>query len=240
VTRRNRVELILGLGPDKGSVRRGLVALLGGLALTAAACDRSEGIHATEAAGAAPARPAPAVVGTSAGAPGTAALNTARPSATGTSTASRPCLVETPAEAPAPQQPASICPSEPEPPPVLERATVSFPEAPGKPRVNVEVARQPKDHARGLMYRTSMPAEQGMLFSWADERVRSFWMHNTCIPLDMLFLSRDGTVVGIQEQVPVLNDRSRSIPCPAAYVLEVNAGWCRQHGVRAGMRAVIE
>jgi uncharacterized membrane protein (UPF0127 family) len=106
--------------------------------------------------------------------------------------------------------------------------------------VNVEVARQPKDHARGLMYRTSMPAEQGMLFSWADERVRSFWMHNTCIPLDMLFLSRDGTVVGIQEQVPVLNDRSRSIPCPAAYVLEVNAGWCRQHGVRAGMRAVIE
>jgi uncharacterized membrane protein (UPF0127 family) len=56
----------------------------------------------------------------------------------------------------------------------------------------------------------------------------------------MLFLSRDGTIVGIQEQVPVLNDRSRSIPCPAAYVLEVNAGWCRQHGVRAGMRAVIE
>jgi uncharacterized membrane protein (UPF0127 family) len=235
VTRWNRFELAGGLGPDKGSVRRRIVTILGGLALTAAACDRSEGIHATAAAGAAPARPAPATAGTSA-----VPLNTAPPAATGTSAEPRPCLVETPAEAPAPQEPASVCPSEPEPAPALERAAVSFPAAPGQPRVNVEVARQPKDHARGLMYRTSMPADQGMLFSWVDERVRSFWMHNTCIPLDMLFLSRDGMVVGIQEQVPVLNDRSRSIPCPAAYVLEVNAGWCRQHGVRAGMRAVIE
>lgn len=73
-----------------------------------------------------------------------------------------------------------------------------------------------------------------MLFSWSDERVRSFWMHNTCIPLDMLFLAKDGTITGILEQVPVLNDEPRSIPCPAAHVLEVNAGFCRKKGIAPG------
>jgi uncharacterized membrane protein (UPF0127 family) len=198
-------------------------------------CDRSEGTHAA-VAGAPATRPTSTSLGAS-GSPSGAGAASGGLAAT---TQSPPCLVETPSEAPAAAEPASICPTEPEPPPALERAQVSFPAAPGAPKVAVEVARKPTEHARGLMYRTSMPADQGMLFSWPDERIRSFWMHNTCIPLDMLFLSRDQTVVGIQEQVPVLNDRPRSIPCPAAYVLEVNAGWTRQHGVRAGMRAVIE
>ena len=208
--------------------RHRMVAMLIGVSPAGAGCDRSEGIHAAEAAGATPARATAAPTTTSV------------PETTGLTPAPPPCVVELPAQAPEAQEPASICPTEPEKGPELARAEVSFPAAPGAPKISVEVARQPKELSRGLMYRTSMPAEQGMLFSWSDERVRSFWMHNTCIPLDMLFLSRDGTVVGIQEQVPVLNDRSRSIPCPAAYVLEVNAGWSRQHGVRPGMRASIE
>lgn len=151
-----------------------------------------------------------------------------------------PCLVPTPAEAPPPAEPASICPAEPEPGPVLPLARVTFPEVAGAPGVEVEVAQRPSELSRGLMYRTAMPPDRGMLFRWDDERIRSFWMRNTCIPLDMLFLSSSGMVVGIHEQVPVLNERARSILCPAAYVLEVNAGWCRKHGVRAGVRAVIE
>lgn len=79
-----------------------------------------------------------------------------------------------------------------------------------------------------------------MLFSWPLEEQRTFWMRNTCIPLDMLFIAADGTILGILEQVPVMNDGPRTVPCPAAHVLEVNAGWCRKRAVRAGMRVEFE
>jgi uncharacterized membrane protein (UPF0127 family) len=89
------------------------------------------------------------------------------------------------------------------------------------------------------MYRTKLPAEEGMLFSWDDEAPRAFWMHNTCIPLDMLFIGKDGGISGILEQVPVLNDVSRGIACPVAHVLEVNAGWVRGHNVKPGQHLTI-
>jgi uncharacterized membrane protein (UPF0127 family) len=85
------------------------------------------------------------------------------------------------------------------------------------------------------MYRTSMPEDQGMLFDQGSREVQRFWMHNTCIPLDMLFIDDDGFIVGIAESVPTLNDRPRGVSCPSTYVLEVNAGWSRRHGIRAGM-----
>jgi uncharacterized membrane protein (UPF0127 family) len=85
-----------------------------------------------------------------------------------------------------------------------------------------------------------MPDDAGMLFSWDDEQVRSFWMHNTCIPLDMLFIDADANIVGILEQVPTLNERSRMVPCPAAHVLELNAGWARAHGIEPGQRVKLE
>jgi len=65
-------------------------------------------------------------------------------------------------------------------------------------------------------------------------------MRNTCIPLDMLFITADGTIAGILEQVPVMNDAPRTVPCQVAHVLEVKAGWCRERGVRAGMRVTFE
>jgi uncharacterized membrane protein (UPF0127 family) len=89
------------------------------------------------------------------------------------------------------------------------------------------------------MFRTRLGEEEGMLFSWDDESPRTFWMHNTCVPLDMLFIGRDGTIAGVLEQVPVLNDEPRGIPCRAAHVLEVNAGWVRSHGVRPGQKLSI-
>jgi len=89
------------------------------------------------------------------------------------------------------------------------------------------------------MYRTSMAEDRGMLFDLGVRQVHTFWMHNTCIPLDMIFLDDDGFIVGIAENVPTLNDAPRSVPCPSTHVLEVNAGWSRRHGVRAGDRAVL-
>jgi uncharacterized membrane protein (UPF0127 family) len=146
--------------------------------------------------------------------------------------------VEPLAEPPPPvAEPASICPHDPEEhPPVLRRGKIKVPEVKGAPVISVEIADTPATEQRGLMYRTKLAAEQGMIFVWPRESMRTFWMHNTCLPLDMLFVAKDGTVVGLLEQVPVLNDRPRQVRCPAAYVLEMNAGWSRRHGVKPGMK----
>lgn len=118
----------------------------------------------------------------------------------------------------------------------MPKATVSFPDAAGTPRIEVEIARTPHDIEKGLMYRRAMPDEHGMLFRLDERRDHTFWMHNTCIPLDMLFVDEDGTIVGIVESAPPLDDGTRSVGCPSTYVIEVNAGWCRRHGVKAGQR----
>lgn len=168
-----------------------------------------------------------------------------------TQPAPAPTVAEKPAKAacvipmteePAARVPKALhCPADPDGPGELAHGYVVFTEAAGSPRLNVELARTEPEKERGLMYRTSLPEAQGMLFSWGgEERPRTFWMHNTCIPLDMMFIARDGTITGILEQVPTLNDEPRGVPCAAAYVLEVNAGWSRSHGVKPGTMVHIE
>jgi uncharacterized membrane protein (UPF0127 family) len=93
---------------------------------------------------------------------------------------------------------------------------------------------------RGLMYRRELAEDRGMLFVFEDSQPRSFWMHNTCLPLDMLFVAEDGYITGILENVPTMNDDGRSIPCKAKFVVEVNAGFCRKHGIKAGQKLKIE
>jgi uncharacterized membrane protein (UPF0127 family) len=110
---------------------------------------------------------------------------------------------------------------------------VTFPEA-GAAAVDAEIVRSPHDTMRGLMYRTSLADDRGMLFDLGDKVDHSFWMRNTCIPLDLLYIDEDGLIVGIVENAPTLNDEPRSVGCPSLYVLEVNAGWSRRHGVEAG------
>lgn len=150
------------------------------------------------------------------------------------------CVVPLADVAPPQEKPAQQCPKDSGITPKLERRSVRFAEAPANVKLTVEMARSPLEHERGLMFRTKMPENHGMLFEWPNEGRRVFWMRNTCIPLDMLFIAQDGTVAGIQEQVPTLNEAPRTVNCPAAYVLEVNAGWCRRHGVKPGMHMKIE
>lgn len=149
------------------------------------------------------------------------------------------CLVPLDQDPPPPPAPAAQCPEAPAPPPVMPRTRIVFADAPGAPRVDVEVALTTAHRAHGLMYRTELPSGTGMLFSWPNEAPRSFWMHNTCLPLDMLFVAGDGTIVGILEQVPPLNDEPRSVPCPAQHVIEVPGGWSRAHHVAPGQRVEI-
>jgi uncharacterized membrane protein (UPF0127 family) len=118
----------------------------------------------------------------------------------------------------------------------IERIT--FPSA-GGAAVQAELATTMQDQERGLMYRTSMAQDHGMLFDMGGRGNYAFWMHDTCIPLDMIFADVDGFIVGIIENAPPLDDTPRGVSCPSRYVLEVNAGWARGHGVEAGQTMAI-
>lgn len=117
---------------------------------------------------------------------------------------------------------------------------VEFLEAEEAPTIQVELMLNDAHRARGLMYRQSLADDSGMLFAWRDADYRSFWMRDTCIPLDMLFIDGDGFIAGIVENVPPLNDRGRGIDCPVNYVLEVNAGFSRKYGILPGQKLKIE
>ncbi len=149
------------------------------------------------------------------------------------------CVRETPATPPPAVSAASHCPKEDESAPALSTVPVTITTATGTAKVQAELAKAPKETERGLMYRTKMGEDQGMLFALGERREHPFWMHNTCIPLDMMWIDDDGVIVGLLENVPTLNDEERTIGCPSSWVLEVNAGWARRHGVRAGQKLTL-
>jgi len=101
-------------------------------------------------------------------------------------------------------------------------------------RVRVELARTPAEITRGLMFRERLDEDAGMLFMFQDSRVRSFWMKNTLIPLDMLFIDEQFRVVGVVENAEPETTTQRSVGVPSRYVLEVNGGLAKSHGVGAG------
>jgi uncharacterized membrane protein (UPF0127 family) len=105
--------------------------------------------------------------------------------------------------------------------------------------VVVEVADDDAERARGLMFRRDLAPDTGMLFVFPDEAVRTFWMRNTPLPLDMLFIGTDGRLRGCVERAEPFTDAPRSVPAPARYVLEVNAGFCARHALAAGDRIVL-
>jgi uncharacterized membrane protein (UPF0127 family) len=177
--------------------------------------------------------------------PGTSVATAAAPpslkaAASAAELAQPSCQVPLAEAPPAKVGPASVCPPDPTGPMPLPRGWVSFIGAPGAPRVAVEIAANDTARERGLMYRVKMPEDQGMIFDWTDPAQHSFWMRNTCIPLDMLFIEADGTIAGILEQVPPMDESPRGVPCPVTHVLELNAGWSRAHGVSPGQQVRIE
>ncbi len=133
--------------------------------------------------------------------------------------------------------PDSNCPGDPGYP-ALRRGRVSF--AVAGVSLDVELAETVADQNRGLMYRTDLNDDEGMLFVFGQRSVHTFWMKNTCMALDLLFLDEDGFVVGIKEDAKPMDRSDLWVPCPSAYVLEVNGGWSRRHGIRPGMTAEIQ
>ncbi len=98
----------------------------------------------------------------------------------------------------------------------------------------VEVAADEPSRSRGLMFRETMPKEAGMVFVYPDAAERAFWMKNTPLPLDIIFLSKRGVICGMAEStVPFSLDHIRS-GCDAQLVLEVNAGVAAETGLKRG------
>lgn len=107
--------------------------------------------------------------------------------------------------------------------------------------IAVEIADEPFEHQQGLMHRTFLPHNQGMLFIFDDEQQRTFWMKNTNMPLDIIFISADKKIVDIKQNFqPCTQEQCETYTSKSAhYVLEVNAGFTQRKKLTIGMQAII-
>ena len=107
----------------------------------------------------------------------------------------------------------------------------------GKVEVRVEVADDLAEQAKGLMYRTTLGENRGMLFVYPDERELSFWMKDTLIPLSIAFIDRERRIIDIQDMKPLDDEPPHYVSAePAQYALEVNQGFFEKGGVKVGDR----
>ena len=124
--------------------------------------------------------------------------------------------------------------------PAAPTAKVVLEGAQGAVAVTVEVVQSPGLVQKGLMYRKFMPPDAGMLFLMGDTDDHHFWMKNTLIPLDIMFISADLSVAGILENMQPHDTNSKGVGKPSLYVLEVNGGYSKAHGISAGTKVRFE
>ena len=104
----------------------------------------------------------------------------------------------------------------------------------GRDTVLIEVAATEEMRTVGLMYRTVMAENEGMLFVFEAEGIYPFWMKNTELPLSIAFIDRSGAIVDIQDMAPHDEITHHAPSVPVLYALEMNQGWFRTHQVNAG------
>ncbi|HEV7433688.1 MAG TPA: DUF192 domain-containing protein [Pseudorhizobium sp.] len=107
-------------------------------------------------------------------------------------------------------------------------------------RFDVELALSPPQRSQGLMHRETMADDHGMLFDFGESRPVSMWMKNTPLPLDMLFIQRDGIISHIHERAVPFSENIIDSRGPVAYVLELNGGRADELGIQPGDRVVSE
>lgn len=98
----------------------------------------------------------------------------------------------------------------------------------------VELARTAEEQAKGLMFRTTMAPDEGMIFPFAPPRGASFWMRNTVIPLDLIFVGPDGRILNIAANAIPYDETPLLSAGPAKAVLELNGGRAKELGLAAG------
>ncbi len=115
---------------------------------------------------------------------------------------------------------------------------VSIVGADGQPRatVAVEVANTGPQREVGLMYRKHLDDDAGMIFVFPDAARRNFWMHNTELPLDMIFADANRVVTGVVANAEPYSDKLLGVDRDSEYVLEVNGGFCAKNGIKPGDR----
>lgn len=111
--------------------------------------------------------------------------------------------------------------------------------------INVEIADTQKKRNRGLMNRSKLEKNHGMLFIFKDELTRSFWMKNTFIPLDIAFFNKDKTLIEVSQMIPMKSVMDKKTfqyesKKKAMYVLEVNKGWLKSNGIKLGAKISID
>ena len=103
-------------------------------------------------------------------------------------------------------------------------------------QIDIEVASTEETREQGLMWRKQMAESNGMLFIFEHEKPLSFWMKNTYIPLDIIYVNRQHEIVTIQYNATPFSEVSIPSNLPSQYVVEVNAGFCTKYNVEAGDR----
>lgn len=120
--------------------------------------------------------------------------------------------------------------------PFQEETIISYTNANGETfKLRVELANTAAEREQGLMNREFLPENAGMLFVFPSESIRTFWMKDTPISLDIIFLDSQRRVVDIKEQtIPNQTQQLYTSAAPAQYVLEVNAGWVDKASLKSG------
>ncbi len=126
--------------------------------------------------------------------------------------------------------------STPTPPPEPFRIPVVIETAAGDQSFMAEVADDPAEREKGLMFRESMNDEHGMIFLFPMSKQQSFWMKNTLIPLDIIFIREDQTILGISENAEPKTTSPRRVPGLSQFVLELNGGLSKTLGIEAGQK----
>ena len=103
----------------------------------------------------------------------------------------------------------------------------------GNLRIQAEVASTPQSRSQGLMQRSQLCADCGMLFVFPQAARHAFWMKNTPLPLSIAFIAADGTILNIEEMQPNTTD-NHTAQGDALYALEMNGGWFTQSSVKSG------
>jgi uncharacterized membrane protein (UPF0127 family) len=118
------------------------------------------------------------------------------------------------------------------------QSTLEIVSASGVHAFNIELATTEPERERGLMFRKELPQGQGMLFDFFTDQPVSFWMHNTYIPLDMIFIRSDGVIMRIAENTKPMSDDLVPSGAPVRAVLEVIGGTARELGIKAGDKVI--
>jgi len=121
-----------------------------------------------------------------------------------------------------------------QPQPMLPQSDLVIQTASGPKKFRVELADNDQSRARGLMFRTQMAPDAGMLFDFKQEGPASFWMRNTLLPLDMLFIRADGTIHHIHQRAIPHDETGIDSNGPVQAVLELNGGTVQRLGIKPG------